>query len=202
MGYPANGLGSGTYQTAPNPLQFLTPAPAPVAAFGSMSNWGSPGPRAFPVATANGPTAESLFGVGGVYGPDNSDVGGGFNPALAGPAGADPAAAPGMFAGLSDWMKGSGILGSYDPKTGMKTDGWGSLALGAAQGLGGLYMGMQQYNLAKETLANNKAQFERNYAAQKTTTNANLEDRQRARVASNAGAYQSVGDYMAQNGVK
>jgi hypothetical protein len=199
MGYPVNGLGSGTFQTAPNPLQFFS---TPATPYASMTSWGTPAPRAFPVATPNGPTAESLFGVGGVYGPDNSDVGGGFNPALAGPAGSTPGATPGMFAGLSDWMKSSGILGSYDPKTGIKTDGWGSLALGAAQGLGGLYMGMQQYNLAKDTLENNKAQFERNYAAQRTTTNANLEDRQRARVASNAGAYQSVGDYMAQNGVK
>jgi hypothetical protein len=63
-------------------------------------------------------------------------------------------------------------------------------------------MGMNQYNLAKETLAANKAQFERNFDAQKATTNASLEDRQRARVASNPGAYQSVGDYMNQNGVR
>jgi hypothetical protein len=63
-------------------------------------------------------------------------------------------------------------------------------------------MGMKQYGLAKDTLAANKAQFERNFDAQRTTTNASLEDRQRARVASNAGAYQSVGDYMDQNRVR
>lgn len=98
---------------------------------------------------------------------------------------------------LQDW----GVIGTKN-KDGTGSDGWGGLALGAAQGLGSLYMGMQQYNLAKETLANNKAQFERNFAANKATTNANLEDRQRARVASNAGAYTSVGDYMAKNGIK
>lgn len=75
-------------------------------------------------------------------------------------------------------------------------------ALQGIGALGSLYLGMKQYGLAKETLANNKAQFERNFEAQKTTTNASLEDRQRARVASNAGAYQSVGDYMNQNGVR
>jgi hypothetical protein len=84
---------------------------------------------------------------------------------------------------------------------GTTSGGYGQAALGALQGIGGLYLGMQQYNLAKDALATNKAQFDRNYAAQKTTTNSQLEDRQRARVASNAGAYQSVSDYMKQNGV-
>jgi hypothetical protein len=107
-----------------------------------------------------------------------------------------PQADGGWMSSIGNWFKDSGFLGSRDQQ------GWGGLALGGAQALGGLYLGMQQYNLAKESLANSKAQFERNYAAQRTTTNAALEDRQRARVASNAGAYQSVGDYMAQNGVK
>ncbi len=107
----------------------------------------------------------------------------------------------GFMSGLQGWLKDTGFLTTKDAD-GMQTQGWGGLALGAAQGLGNLYMGMQQYNVAKDTLANNKAQFERNFAAQKATTNASLEDRQRARVASNAGAYQSVGDYMNQNGVR
>lgn len=80
--------------------------------------------------------------------------------------------------------------------------GWGGMALGGAAALGNLFMGMKQYGLAKDTLAQNKLQFDTNYAAQKGLTNASLEDRQRARVASNPGAYQSVGDYMAANGVK
>ena len=112
-------------------------------------------------------------------------------------------ALPGVTApgGGSNWFRDSGFL-SQKNTDGTMSQGWGGLALGGAQALGSLYMGMQQYNLAKDTLANNKAQFERNFAAQKATTNASLEDRQRARVASNAGAYQSVGDYMNQNGVR
>jgi hypothetical protein len=106
-----------------------------------------------------------------------------------------------MFSGIGQWMRDSGFLGSRDAN-GVQTQGWGGLALGGAQALGSLYMGMKQYGLAKETLANNKAQFERNFAAQRQTTNAALEDRQRARVASNPGAYQSVGDYMNQNEVR
>ena len=81
-------------------------------------------------------------------------------------------------------------------------DGWGGLALNAAGGLASTFLGMKQYGLAKQTLAENKRQFQLNYDAQKQTTNTRLEDRQRARVASNAGAYQSVGDYMATNGIK
>lgn len=109
---------------------------------------------------------------------------------------------PNMGNSFTGWLRSNGVIDSIDPQTGQKVGGYGGLALGAVQGLGSLYLGMQQYNLAKDALANSKSQFERNYAAQKTTTNASLEDRQRARVASNGGAYQSVGEYMAQNGVK
>ena len=78
-------------------------------------------------------------------------------------------------------------------------NGWGGLAVNAAGGLASAFLGMKQYGLAKQTLEENKRQFGLNYAAQRQTTNTRLEDRQRARVASNANAYQSVGDYMNQN---
>lgn len=103
--------------------------------------------------------------------------------------------------GIGDWGKGNGLLGSVDDK-GMKTDGLLGQGLGAAQGVLGAYFGMKNYNLAKQSLAQGREQFDRNYAAQRTTTNASLEDRQRARVSSNASAYQSVGDYMNKNGIK
>lgn len=86
-------------------------------------------------------------------------------------------------------------------KDGSTFGGWGTSALGIAQGLGSAWMGMKQYGLAKDTLQNNKDQFNKNYAAQKQTTNSALEDRQRARVASNSGAYESVGNYMTKNGI-
>ena len=79
--------------------------------------------------------------------------------------------------------------------------GWGGLAIGTAGGIGNLFMGMQQYGLAKQALATTKEQLNRNYEAQKVTTNAEMQDRQRARVASNPGAYVSVSDYMKQNGI-
>lgn len=101
----------------------------------------------------------------------------------------------GTGSAIANYLREIGFLGTRDQQ------GWGGLALGAAQGLGGLYMGMQQYNLAKEALANSKAQFERNFAAQAQTLNTQMADRQAARVASNPGAYESVSSYMDRNRV-
>jgi hypothetical protein len=108
----------------------------------------------------------------------------------------DETSAGGLWGGGDLW----GMLGSKDGK-GNRTDGWGGMALGVAQGLSGAFMGAKQYQLAQDALSENKRQFGMNYANQSKTINAELEDRQRARVASNPGAYQSVGDYMQKNGV-
>ena len=81
-------------------------------------------------------------------------------------------------------------------------NGWGNLALNAAGGLASAFLGMKQYGVAKQALAENKRQFDLNYAAQRQTANTRLEDRQRARVAANPNAYQSVDDYMAVNRIK
>ena len=108
---------------------------------------------------------------------------------LGGPLGSNGAAAGG---GGSMW---DGMLGTSTQQ------GWGGMALGVANGAMNAWMGLKQYGLAKATLAEGKRQFGLNYDAQRRTTNASLEDRQRARVASNAGAYQSVGSYMSQNGI-
>lgn len=100
-----------------------------------------------------------------------------------------------------DWASWDGFFGKK-LADGTSLPGWGGTALGIGQGLLNGFMGMQQYGLMKDQLAESKRQYEQNYTAQRTTTNSRLEDRQRARVASNPGAYQSVGDYMNQNGVK
>ena len=92
-----------------------------------------------------------------------------------------------------------GFMGSFLGKDG--TPGWGGTAMGVAGGLFNAWMGMKQYGLAKDTLETNKQQFAQNFAAQQKMTNSRMEDRQAARVASNPGAYQSVGDYMKKNGV-
>ena len=69
-----------------------------------------------------------------------------------------------------------------------------------ALGAGKLFMGMQQYGLAKEQLAQSKEQYAKNYAAQKGMTNSALSDRQIARNAAGTG-YQDTAGYMAQYGI-
>lgn len=112
------------------------------------------------------------------------------------PTGAGPGAPGGLWGGGNLW----GALGSTN-KDGIRSDGWGGMALGAAQGLAGAFIGAKQFQLAQDGLKENKRQFSLNFENQRKTVNAELEDRQRARVASNAGAYQSVGDYMNKHGV-
>lgn len=118
------------------------------------------------------------------------------------PTEATPSGPPGMPDSFNNWLKDSGFLGSTDTTTGVRTDGWGAPAMGALQGIANAYLGLKQYGIAKDTLNENKRQFQLNYDAQKSTTNSALEDRQRARVAANPGAYQSVGDYMKKNGIR
>lgn len=99
---------------------------------------------------------------------------------------------------MGNWW--DGMLGKTE--NGVTTQGWGGMALGAASGLTSAYLGMKQYGLAKDTLKHNKEMFSKNFDAQRRTTNASLQDRQAARVASNPGAYQSVSAYMDQNGIR
>ena len=103
---------------------------------------------------------------------------------------------PGASGTGTDWLSLEGMLG----KAG--APGWGGLALGVGQGLFSGYLGLQQLGMAKKAFGENQRQFNLNYDAQRRTTNSALEDRQRARLASNPGAYESVGSYMDRNGVK
>lgn len=97
---------------------------------------------------------------------------------------------------------GGGLFGNTPFLSNQNQQGWGGMALGAAQGLASAYMGMKQYGLAKDSLKQSKDVFNKNFDAQRRTTNASLEDRQRARIASNSGAYESVGSYMNKNGIR
>ena len=71
----------------------------------------------------------------------------------------------------------------------------------AFSGLANAWMGKQQLDLAKKSLDVNRQQFAANFNNQAQLTNTRQEDRQRARVASNPGAYESVGSYMDRNRV-
>lgn len=80
--------------------------------------------------------------------------------------------------------------------------GWLNPMLSVAQTGLGAYFGMKNYGLAKKQFAAAQDQFGKEYEAQRSLTNSQLADRQAARVASNPGAYQSVGDYMGQYAIK
>lgn len=172
-----------------SPLDWSTPQPSPFLQ--AMQGWGTPAPAApyatapmfpsLPSAPAVAPAVSSFF-PGNMEGSDWSQ---GLGTAMQGNV-----AAPG---GLSFLDR---LVGTKD------APGVGGLALGAINGIGSAYMGMQQYGMAKKQFEASQKQFQMNYDAQKTLTNSRLEDRQRARVAANPGAYQSVGDYMARNGVR
>lgn len=102
---------------------------------------------------------------------------------------------------LSGVFNQKSMFGGTDLTNNMRSTGWVSPALGVASGLANTFLGYKQYQVAKDTLEQNKRAFNLNFEAQKKTTNAALADRQAARVASNPGAYQSVGDYMKQYGI-
>lgn len=122
--------------------------------------------------------------------------------------GGAPGAATGgsMFSGLGDLLGGifnkNSAFGNTDPTTGVTSKGWAPLALGAGQALFGAYNGMQAQKMAQQQLKEGKRQFDLNYGAQRQSINTDLEDRQRARVASNPGAYQSVSEYLDKNRIK
>ena len=63
---------------------------------------------------------------------------------------------------------------------GATSGGWGSAGMGALQGLGSMYLGMKNYGLQKDQLAFGKEQFNKNYGAQRTMTNNNVNARNEA----------------------
>lgn len=167
-----------------------------------MYDWGAP----LNLNTGNNwgmlPQFQSIAG----YGMPSSEVPDFSNgiTSMGGPAGAIGSvgdASPGAIVGFEPTFMQQ-LMGYTDTTNGMKVNGLAGPAMGLISGGLGAFMGMKQYGLAKEALAQSKRQFNLNYAAQKQTTNAALEDRQRARNASNPGAYQATDDYMAQYGIK
>lgn len=109
------------------------------------------------------------------------------------------------MAGLPNWggtgfttpPAASGLFG-VQGLTGMGALGMGLQSLDS---LGKLFSGMQTYKLGKETLNFQKDAFNKNFENQRKMTNAALEGRQRARVASNPTGYLSVDEYMNRYGV-
>ncbi|MBO6276969.1 MAG: hypothetical protein J6N20_05985, partial [Pseudomonas sp.] len=121
-----------------------------------------------------------------------------------------PATAPGnwfsnLFGAGADGSPGlfsrQGMFGGTDTATGITTGGWAPTALGIGQAFMGARQGREAMGLARDQFDEAKRQFDLNFQAQRKTLNTQMEDRQRARVASNPGAYQGVDDYMKKNRV-
>lgn len=127
----------------------------------------------------------------------SSDIASGFQ---------DPTKIP-QFGGGSD--DGSGLFGGDAwAKMFGGVDGDGNQIGGAApvlatlgQSIMGAYSGMKRYGQAQDQLKEAKRQFDANYEAQRKSINTSMEDRQRARVASNPDGYRSVSEYMKKNRV-
>lgn len=103
--------------------------------------------------------------------------------------------------GFNQALQDAGVTGGKNPD-GSSFNGWGGLALGAAQGISNLYMGMQQYGLMKDQLQFSKDVFNKNYGVQRNLVNSQLEAQNNRRVAESLVPTQSTADYMAKYGVK
>lgn len=136
--------------------------------------------------------------VAGFLGPQITNLQGG-----AGPAGGLSS----LFSGFSGLFGEDGALGSRSLFGGVNPNGTQSLgfaapAIGIGQAILGGINGNKQLKLAESAFKEGTRQFDLNYDAQRTSANTALEDRQRARVASNPGAYESVSSYLDKNRIK
>ena len=85
--------------------------------------------------------------------------------------------------------------------TGMSGLQLGQLGLGTVNGLLNGYLGFQNLGLAKKQADQAQSNWDKQWGANVKNTNAALNDRQRARVASNPNAYESVDSYMKKYGI-
>lgn len=163
--------------------------------FDDYGNWIPNGGSRFATPMFQGNAFAGIGDVSGVgnIGPSvmgHDQVSAGM-PSFTGDLGGMPALAVNPAAGGSIWD-------NFLSKPGQQ--GWGGMALGAASGLFNGFLGMQQLGVAKDTLAQNKRQFDLNFGAQQKMTNSRLADRQATRVASGY-SNTSVNDYMKQYGI-
>ena len=141
------------------------------------------------------------FGNAGVYGGGDSASGAQNIASLFNAGSSNEGSGGGMFESLSNLFSKNSLFGGTDEK-GVTTKGWAPLALGAGQAILGGIQGMQAQKLAQKQFKEGVRQFDLNYGAQRQSMNTQLEDRQRARVASNPGAYESVSSYLDKNRIK
>ncbi|MBZ6397061.1 MULTISPECIES: hypothetical protein [Pantoea] len=139
--------------------------------YGSMANYG---------ATQNGGLDLSVFNTG------------------------QPAGAAGLGLGQAGGAADSGLFsmssmfGGKDAG-GAQSTGWVTGGLGALQGIGNLYLGMQSYGLAKQQFAAQQQAYKTNLANSVNSYNTALEDKIRGRTSDYAGKEQDVQNYLASH---
>lgn len=147
------------------------------------------------------------FDLSGIFGGTTAAPLGGGNSLVnfpgfgGGGAGAPVAAATGGGGLLGNIFSRQSMFGGTDPSTGISTGGWAPVALGAGQAIFGALQGNKAMGLAERQFKEGQRQFDLNFNTQRKTINTQLEDRQRARNASNSTAYESTDEYMKKNGV-
>lgn len=147
------------------------------------------------------------FDLSGIFGGTTGANTGGATqglvnfPGFGGASGAGAAAAPGGGGLFSNLFNRQSMFGGTDPSTGMSTGGWAPVALGAGQAIFGALQGNKAMGLAEQQFKEGQRQFDLNFDAQRKTLNTQLEDRQRARNASNSTAYESTDEYLRKNRV-
>lgn len=113
----------------------------------------------------------------------------------------------GLFSSMSNLLGSifnqKSMFGGVDAK-GVQSMGWAAPAVGLSSALLGYQQGRETQQIARDNLKESQRQFNLNYGAQRQNLNTELEDRQRARVASagGSGAYESVDSYMNRNRIR
>ena len=108
---------------------------------------------------------------------------------------ADTAASTGLLSGL---FNRESMFGGTNAN-GQTMGGWVSPLASIGSAIFGGIQGNNQLKLAEKQMKEARRQFDTNYSAHRQSLNPQMEDRQRARVASNSSAYESVDDYMNRN---
>lgn len=110
------------------------------------------------------------------------------------------------YTSIGNLLGGNGLTGG---NVGQGLGGWmasNGTALNAGVGLLtsglGAWQGYNTNKLAKQQMNQQASQFNQQMTLSKGLLNQNMEDRQRARVASDPNTYQSVSEYMNKYGVK
>ena len=109
---------------------------------------------------------------------------------------------PDTGGGMGRWGKMKRLFGSTDQESGKFNPGPALYGVQAAAGLLQGYMAIKNYGLSKKMGKHQRRVKETDLYNAGTLTNAELEDRQKARVGANPNAYESVDSYMNKNRVR